>query len=332
MTADTTKKRVRGECGREGYALLFVLFLMALVIIGASTAVLGSLTEGRRARETDMIWRGKQYERAIGLYYKKFGRFPTNVDDLVKVQNGELRFLREAYKNPMNTKDGTWRFIYVTPAGQLIGSVQYLSLQQMALLDQQRRMGLATGPGGASAGSDTSDNSNNDTGTQSGTAIGGTSLPGTNSTNGALGQGPGSASLQVPPQFAGQTPQQFVLQGGSPSLFGQQPQGSANSTGGIAAQESSGSADANGQMIGGFIIGVAGMQDKPSIKVYKGGTTYKRWEFIFNPLEQVQTLGTISISNGAANPTGAPANGQPQTPNQPQPPQMPPPQIPQQQQ
>jgi len=42
------------------------------------------------------VWRGEQYERAIGMYYKKFGRYPTKVDDLTKQTNG-LRFLRKAY-------------------------------------------------------------------------------------------------------------------------------------------------------------------------------------------------------------------------------------------
>lgn len=315
MTASVAGNRVSSKAGSEGYALLFVLFLMALVIIGASTAVLDSLTEGRRAREAETIWRGKQYQRAIGLYYKKFGRFPTTVDDLVKVQNGELRFLREAYPNPMNTKDGTWRFIYVTPAGQLIGSVQYVSLQQMAFIDQQRRMGLNAGPTGAAAG--TADNSDTSNDVPSGTAIGGTNLPNVNATGGAYGQGAGS--IQASPQFPGQNPQ--TPQQGSPSLFGQQAPGGTNSSGGIGVQESSGSTDANGQVIGGFIIGVAGMQDKPSLKVYKGGATYKRWEFIFNPLEQVRTIGTTTTA--PTNPAGMPLNGQPQTPNQPQPPQMP---------
>jgi len=320
MSGVAAQNRAGNERGSKGYALLFVLFLMALVIIGASTAVLDSLTEGRRAREADMIWRGKQYERAIGRYYKKFGRFPSNIDQLVKVQNGELRFLREAYKNPMNTKDGTWRFIYVTPSGQLIGSVQYVSLQQMALLDQQRRMGMSVGPTGAPGGTDTSDNSDNGANAPSGTVIGGTDSSGTNATNGAFGQNLGTS--QVPQQFAGQNPQ-VMQQPGSPSLFGQQAPQGVNSTGGIGVQESSGSTDANGQVIGGFIIGVAGIEDKPSIKVYKGGTTYKRWEFIFNPLEQVQTIGTIST--GLPNPTGQQqnGNGQPQNPNQPQQPQMP---------
>src|SRR5260370_41545939 len=67
-----------------------------------------------------MIWRGKQYVRGIKLFYRKNGRFPTSVDDLVKPKVGSLRFMRQAYKDPMNKEDGTWRMIYVGPAGQLI--------------------------------------------------------------------------------------------------------------------------------------------------------------------------------------------------------------------
>src|SRR5260370_10922475 len=71
-----------------------------------------------------MIWRGKQYVRGIKLFYRKNGRFPTSVDDLVKPKVGSLRFMRQAYKDPMNKEDGTWRLIYVGAAGQLIGSLK----------------------------------------------------------------------------------------------------------------------------------------------------------------------------------------------------------------
>jgi hypothetical protein len=352
---DTNRRR-----GNEGYALVFVLFLMALVIIGATTATLDQLTEGRREKEAVMIWRGKQYQRAIGLFYKKLGRFPSSVDDLVKVQNGEERFLREAYKNPMN-KDGTWRFIYVTPAGQLIGSVQYVSLQQMAFLDQQRKLGLVTGATGtASADADNSDNgSGSDSGAQNGSnqTLSNIQLGGINPSNLNLNnlspsqlqalqsqlQGLSPQQLQaLASQFQGQIPPQLqsqlqqMLGQSSPqtggSSFSTQP--GANPGGGMAVQESSGSSDStdsNGQVIGGFIIGVAGMQDKRSIKIYKGGATYKRWEFIFNPLEQVTTIGTTS--SAPTNLTGSQPGGTSQTPNpmQPQPPNPPQqPQIPQQ--
>jgi hypothetical protein len=79
-----------------------------------------------------MVWRGQQYVRAIGLYYRKFGKYPTKVEDLTKQTNG-VRFLRQAYTDPMNKDDGSWRFIYVGPNGQLIGSLRQTSLLQTAL-------------------------------------------------------------------------------------------------------------------------------------------------------------------------------------------------------
>ena len=112
--------------------MLLVVFLVATMIIAAAAAAPSVLTEGRREKEAEMIWRGEQYERAIGLYYKKFGKYPTKVEDLTRVTNG-VRFLREAYKDPMNKDDGSWRFIYVGPNGQLIGSLKQTSLLQNSL-------------------------------------------------------------------------------------------------------------------------------------------------------------------------------------------------------
>lgn len=302
----------------RGYALLFVLFLMALVIIGASAAALDQLTEGRRDKEAVMIWRGQQYQRAIGLYYKKFGRFPTSIDNLVKVQNGEVRFLREAYRNPMNS-DGKWRFIYVTPAGQLIGSVQYVSLQQMAFVDQQRRLGLLSGPASSPAGasnSGSSDSFGSNSGGQSGTPTLGANAGGANV--------PSAGGAQVPPQFQPPALAPSGQQPGSSSFFTQPLQAQPGTTpgSGLNVQESSSDSSDNGTVIGGFIIGVAGTQDKPSIKIYKGGATYKRWEFIFNPLEQVRTMGAVSVAPAKVG--GTPFGNQPQAPNPPQqPPQIP---------
>jgi hypothetical protein len=107
-----------------GYALLLVVFLTAVVLISTMSVGLRVLTEGRRQREEEMIWRGKQYTRGIKLYYRKFGRFPTSMDNLTKPQTGNIRFMRQAYTDPMNKEDGSWRLIYVGPAGQLIGSLK----------------------------------------------------------------------------------------------------------------------------------------------------------------------------------------------------------------
>ena len=121
--------------GREsGYAFLFVLGLILLMIAVSLTALQMGATIRRRRIEQETIWRGNQYARAIRLYYHKTGHYPQTLDDLVKGMP-DLHFLRQAYKNPTNSGDGTWRFIYVNAAGQIIGSTKYANLQQMALLD-----------------------------------------------------------------------------------------------------------------------------------------------------------------------------------------------------
>src|SRR5580692_166353 len=114
--------RARGNQG--GYALLLVVFLTALLVVGTMSIGLRILTEGKREKEQEMIWRGQQYTRGIKLYYRKLGRFPTSLDDLTKPKIGNIRFMRQAYKDPMNKEDGAWRLIYVGPSGQLIGSLK----------------------------------------------------------------------------------------------------------------------------------------------------------------------------------------------------------------
>jgi hypothetical protein len=116
--------RTNARNKQGGYALLLVVFLTALVVVGTMSIGLRILTQGRREKEQEMIWRGKQYTRGIKLYYRKLGRFPNSMDDLVKPKIGNLRFMRQAYKDPMNKEDGTWRLIYVGPAGNLIGSLK----------------------------------------------------------------------------------------------------------------------------------------------------------------------------------------------------------------
>jgi hypothetical protein len=105
------------------------IFMVATMLLLTSAAALRIDTQGRREREAETIWRGQQYQRAIGLYFRKFGKYPTKVDDLVKQTNG-VRFLRQAYAEPMNKDDGSWRFIYIGPNGQLIGSLRRTSLLQ----------------------------------------------------------------------------------------------------------------------------------------------------------------------------------------------------------
>ena len=120
----TQRVSKRSGRGQGGYALLLVVFLCALMLISVMAVAPRILTDGKREKEQEMIWRGKQYVRGVKLYYRKMGRFPASLDDLTKPKVGNLRFMRQAYKDPMNKEDGAWRLIYIGAAGQLVGSLK----------------------------------------------------------------------------------------------------------------------------------------------------------------------------------------------------------------
>ena len=139
------RRSVRRSAKQDGYAILLVAFLTAMMMVGVIVAAPSIRTERRREKEEEMIWRGKQYVHAIKLYYRKNGRFPTNLDDLTKPKNGSLRYLRQEYKDPMNKEDGKWRLIYVGPSGQLIGSTKPA---QQIQISGGANVGHSCGPSG----------------------------------------------------------------------------------------------------------------------------------------------------------------------------------------
>ncbi|HET8967053.1 MAG TPA: hypothetical protein VFN20_12595, partial [Candidatus Acidoferrum sp.] len=118
------RKSSRARQQQGGYAIMLVLLLATLMLIATMAVAPNILNQGRREREAEMVWRGKQYVRGIKMYYRKTGKFPTSLEDLTKPKVANIRFMRQAYKDPMNGKDGEWRLIYVGPAGQLIGSLK----------------------------------------------------------------------------------------------------------------------------------------------------------------------------------------------------------------
>src|SRR6516164_4754903 len=113
----------RAEKRDSGYAIVIVMFFLALLVLGMAAAAPTILSNVQREREKDMVWKGEQYARGVKLYYMKTHRFPTSLEDLTQNKIG-MRFMRQAYKDPMNGTDGSWRLIYVGPNGQLIGSLK----------------------------------------------------------------------------------------------------------------------------------------------------------------------------------------------------------------
>lgn len=332
----------RGRDSKQsGYALLLVLFMMTVMLITSTAVLVNRRTEGTRQREDQMIWRGNQFVRAIRLYYRKTGHYPQDLDMLQKGV-AELHFIRpEALKDPMNPDDdGKWRFIYTNAAGQIMGSVKYATMQQMAVLDLYSTQIAAMQKADSESGDDNSDQG-------FGTSIGNCSPGPANSpspTQPATPQGaPGAPSQLLPPSPAPASPFGFSLGGNStaPGQAGCGPQLPGMPAMAPAALKAlldmkpTGPVDS--PVIGGFLVGVGSTVDRASVKVYKGGKKYQQWEFIYNPIEeqaraiqQGMSQGGAPVAPAGGGMFGSPGPGTQMPPmGQPQPPQ---PQQPQNQQ
>jgi len=281
------------------------LFLAVAMIIASQVAMKNILTEGRRQHEDEMIWRGQQYVRAIRMYYRKTGHYPSTLDDLKKGMP-ELHFLRyAAYKDPMKKDDGAWRFIYVNAAGQIIGSVKYATLQQMALMDMNggKIPGVKQGdqsdqPGvpASSLADQSNSNSSNPSPQNPANAPPPGAAPDNSSTAGNNPQNPASAQPNQNTQGATPSPTSAA---GTPAGPGGINTGMNNqSMAALAALKPTGPVD--GPVLGGFLTGVGSTVDKPSVRIYDGGKKYNQWEFIWNPVEDQAK----AVQQGLDNPQG----------------------------
>jgi type II secretory pathway pseudopilin PulG len=102
MTKPSPIRRCRPS--EEGYMLVAVIFLLALFTIALAVALPKVSKEIQRDRDLETMQRGKQYARAVRLYYKKFNAYPPNVDALIKPTNN-IRFLRKKYTDPTTGKE-----------------------------------------------------------------------------------------------------------------------------------------------------------------------------------------------------------------------------------
>jgi hypothetical protein len=288
----------------SGYALLLIMFFLALLVITMATAAPTVLSTVQREREAELVWRGRQYTRGIRMYYMKMKRFPTSLDDLTKPKTG-IRFMRQAYKDPMNP-DGSWRLIYVGPNGQLIGS---LSNRTLTL------NGLPTAAGSPAAGSAFSSGNNlTNTSTSSfgnssfGSANAGNSSFG-NSSFGNSGFGSNQAGSTTINSAAG------AGQAGNPA--GTDATGSTDDP--LQPHSLVGNMDAS-NTIGGNIIGVGSKVNKKSFRIYEHAKNYRMFEFIWDPSKDTTVgrasagIGTPIQNSTGMTPAGATTTGTPNSP------------------
>ena len=84
-----------------GYAMAVLLVVMGVMAVMLTVVMPVWKQMGQREKEAELVFRGEQYARAIGLFQKKYANaFPPNLDVLV-----EQKFLRKKYKDPITNSD-----------------------------------------------------------------------------------------------------------------------------------------------------------------------------------------------------------------------------------
>jgi|CZKR01.1.fsa_nt_gi type II secretory pathway pseudopilin PulG len=325
MTLHSQMRRRRQS--EDGYVMLTLLLAMALLVIFAAAIVPSITFDIRRDREEEMIHRGVQYSRAIRAYYKKFGRYPTKIEDLESANN--QRFLRKRYKDPLNCKNSKCADFKLLHFGEV-----QLTLSGIGggSIPGANAIGTNGGLNGGSAGS------------------GGFSQPSTFGGNSGFGANSNSSGQN---QQTASNPQS----GPDASQSGSQPPSDESGTNPSGTGNSASNPFGSGQIIGGPIVGVASLSKDNTIREFNHKKKYKDWVFAYDPAmdrggiittpyqpqlqgfgqQGIQNLNGQSGSSGAFG-TGTSPSGMQNNPNTPatggfgtpNPPSNPPPQQQQQ--
>jgi hypothetical protein len=244
---------------QQGYIMLTLLLAMALMAIFAGVIASSIAFDIKRDREEELIHRGVQYSRAIRAYYKKFGRYPTKIEDLENTSN--LRFLRKRYKDPMNCKNAKCADFKLLHFGEV-----QMSLSGMG-------GGVIPGANGMAAAG----------GLNGSTGFGQTSTLGANSAMGANSNSPFAQTQQQPATTpaAGSD----SSQPGTPGAPGDATDNPGTTPSGPGSSTLGSSQIGSGQIIGGPIIGVATTSKDTTIREFNKKKKYKDWVFIYDPAQ-----------------------------------------------
>ncbi len=92
---------------QHGYVLLTLMLAVAIVTIAMAAALPDIAQQVRRDREEELCHRGTAYMRAIQIFHRRLGRYPTRIEELENSNN--IRFIRKLYKDPMTRDPKTGR-------------------------------------------------------------------------------------------------------------------------------------------------------------------------------------------------------------------------------
>ena len=97
VTDDRVIGRSRRTSGIAGFTLVGVVVAIAILTILIAAVGPSISTIIQRDKETELIFRGKQYARAIVVFQKRFGRFPNELKEL---SNVKPRSIRQLFNEP----------------------------------------------------------------------------------------------------------------------------------------------------------------------------------------------------------------------------------------
>ena len=99
---------------QAGYTLVALVVALAIMSIMMGVAVQTVAFQMQRERETELIFRGRQYVEAIRLFKTKFGRNPMS---LKEIWEADPRVIRQDFKDPI-TDSHNWGLVFVGQEGQ----------------------------------------------------------------------------------------------------------------------------------------------------------------------------------------------------------------------
>jgi len=302
-----------GHNHEQGYVLLAVIFLTVLVLVSLAVAAPKIAMSIQRDKEMETIHRGQQYKRAIKLYYQKYGRYPTSIDQLI--ETNQIRFLRKRYTDPLTGKDD-WKPVLFGQA-----HVRPLGFFGQPLMMAAGMGGVSSSMYAASTTATTTDangvpiaapnsSSASGFGGTSGSGFGGTAQSGGSPTSGFGSSSGGFGSPSGGSSSAGSS-------NGISSMFNSNSSSSGFGSPNSSTSGGPGSTNGTGTSATTFggagpIVGFTLPIDKPSLILYKKQTRYNKWEFNYDPAEdQAQALAGMSgvQPNAAGQGTGTPGFG-----------------------
>jgi hypothetical protein len=285
----TDRQPSRHRPGEEGYLLLGLVVACFLLLLALSVAAPRVSKDLERQRELESEHRALEYVRAIQLFYKKNGTYPTSVEQLlgsstsgasVSIGPGaSVKYLRQKYKDPLTNDE--FRLIHTNEAKTQVKGFFGEPLQGNSAGNLGSVQGMVSNLnstpagtfGGSSATGSPASASSSTTGGSSGSSFGSSAFnnsgSGTSTGTGATGTGTGGTGTT----------------------------GSGSSTDATTFQGSKGA-----------FVGVGSNAKGPGQLEWNGSANIEEWEFLYDP--RVELLkAKVSLFGGAPAASGSGSMG-----------------------